>query len=175
MPKIDVPQMVNIADLKSTPRKPTLLHITAEQWKQATKGATEARSLKKGQSFIQYTPLPDGDGFLSIDCGSPSPDEVCSARWVVDKPAPAPGRPGPGPGPEISSRPGRGLIRAECRCRPKRSGGGGGENIALPPPCNLVIGPEPIRFSCTAGSCAGRCKLTLVRGNQFVFVACVCS
>lgn len=92
-----VPQVRNIGDLKSTPRSLTLIHFTAEQWKGAIKGVKEARSIKKGRSFIEYTPLPDGGGIIHADCGSPSPTDRCSVRPVVDLPRPVPPRPGPGP------------------------------------------------------------------------------
>jgi hypothetical protein len=178
MPKQTVPKLVNIADLKSTPRTPTLIHVTAEQWKQISKGATQARSLPKHQGFVEFIPLPDGDGIVHADCGAPSPDEVCSVRPVIDRPLPTPGpepEPGPGPGPDplLQVRPEELPLKWECRCRPKNKPG---PETPLRPPCELVIDRGPrFRIRCNRITCTGRCRLTVVQVNGRFRLACVCS
>lgn len=172
-----VPQVRNIADLKSTPRNVTLIHFSAEQWKGAIKGVKEARSIRKGRSFIEYIPLPDGGGIIHADCGSPSPTDRCSVRPVVDLPRPVPPQPGPGPrpGPELSRLPEQVPVRFECTCRPA-SGGGSKAPVVLKPPCELIIERAPrLRITCRSNSCSGRCVLTIVRDGLRFRISCECS
>lgn len=170
---IDVPQLINVVDFKSTPRKATLIHFTSGQWKQATKGAQQGRSLPKGHSFIEYTPLPDDTGVIHADCGSPGPDEVCSVRPVIDRPEPPPGPgPGPGPGPDPFLRTDQLPIRWECRCR---SRGGHGGPVVVEPPCELIVERSPrLRIRCRSISCSRRCSLRLVQVDGRWRIACVC-
>lgn len=176
-----VPRLLNVADLKATPRTPTLVHFSDEQWRAATRGAKAARSLRKGQPYVEYTPLPDGGGIVHVDCGSPSPDEECMARPVIDMPVPPPRgprpRPGPGPdpGPEIGLIPERAPVRWECRCRPKN--GPGLPTPAPRPACELVVDRWPrFRIRCANNSCGRGCALRIVRTTNGRFqLACVCS
>jgi len=171
---VEVPQLINIADLKATPRKATLIHCSSDQWKQATKGAEKARSLPKGHAFIEYMPLPDDTGVIIADCGAPGPDEICSVRPVIDRPVPPPGpEPGPGPGPDPFVR-GEGLpIRWECTCR---SRGGRRPPVVVSPPCELIVERTPrLRIRCRSVSCNKRCNLRLVQVNGRWRIACVCS
>lgn len=167
-----VPQLLNVAELRATPRKLTLVHFTQEQWKAATKGAKEGRSLRKGQPYIEFTPTPDGGGIVHVDCGSPSPDEECMARPVIDRPVPPPG-PRPGPGPEFGL-PERFPVRWECRCRPARDPGQ--PTVAVRPACELVVDRWPrFRFRCANNSCNRNCSLRIVQTGGRFQLACVCS
>lgn len=184
--KIEVPRLINIADFKSTPRKAILMHFTDDQWKQASKGATEVRALKKGSSYVEYTPLPDGGGVVNVSCQS-SPEETCIARPVLERPEPLPGpgpRPGPGPGPGPGPAPlptSRGSIsraegfpvRWECQCRPTR---GPGVLVPVLPPCELVFERTPrLRVRCVRRTCSGICVMRRTIVNGSIRLSCECS
>jgi len=179
---VSVPQVRNIADLKSTPRSTVLIHFTEEQWKSAIKGVKEGQRLKKSTPFLEFTPLPDGGGIIHADCGgSPGPDERCAVRTVVDLPRPIPEPPGPGPkpGPEIRSRatmlPEQVPVRFECRCRKVRPPA----DLEIPrakPPCELQIERDGrIRFGCVKNSCEGKCALVFLYDGRRFKIACECS
>ena len=169
-----VPQVMNIAEMKATPKKFTLIHFTADQWKTVTKGAKEGRALKKGHPYIEYTPLPDGGGIVQADCGSPSPDEECMVRPVIDRPEPRPGpRPGPGPGPELDFIPEGAPVRWECRCRPIRDPN---PPVVVRPACELIVERRPrLRIRCSNNSCNRNCALRFVRVGRRIQLTCECS
>jgi hypothetical protein len=170
---IETPRLVNIVDLKSTPRKPTLIHFTAEQWKQATRGAKQSSSVKKGHPYVEYTPLPDDTGIVHADCGSPSPDEICSVRPVIDRPVPPPGpEPGPGPGPDPFLRE-QYPVRWECMCRPRRNNT---PPVVVRPACELVVERAPrLRIRCNRISCTRQCNLRLAQVNGRWRIFCECA
>lgn len=153
------PQIKNIRDLKATPRKPTLLHLTEDQWKAIIVDATQIDEIPNKHSFLEYTPTPDGGGILMADCGDPGPDEECVVRLVVSR--------------DYS-------ISYECICRKRRSGipsGGGSGSTptpistlpsSLPHPinpfqCTLIIQQNPLRIVCRSATVGiNLCKLKFV-------------
>ena len=63
-----IPMVKNVAELakmKAAPRKPLLIHFTADQWKQASKGIRQGKGIpKKGFRFVG---IPDPDGLAGMD------------------------------------------------------------------------------------------------------------
>lgn len=178
--KVVVPQVRNISDVKTTPKTPTLFHMTAAQWAKATKGAVEARSLPKGRSFIEFKPIPGEGGIITAECGAPAPEDQCRVREVIDVDRP-PGRepwPGPGPGPETrgGERVMRGsgpALRWVCECRSPGGHGGAGFH-PVPGKCELVLNLERPLFRCESNGCTRQCRLVWVRdGNRFL-LSCQC-
>lgn len=173
--KPEVPQIRNIDDLTSTPTAPTLVHFTEQQWRDATRGARPGRSVKAGNPYLEYTPLPDGGGIVMPYC-APGPGEECRVRPVIDPPGPRPEPvPGPGPGPDPGpeSLLGAPPLRWECQCRPRRSRQ---PPAPVQPPCELVVERTPrLRIRCANNSCTKRCVLTLVRDGRGVRIFCACS
>src|SRR5262245_41812148 len=120
------PRLVNIASVKSVPSKGTLLHFTAEQWKQATKGIPSGKAVPKYGIRLAYYPLPDDDGIGQVECVQ-GPCEICAVR------------------PRLTPN---GELVFECRCRPDPRCP---PEPGAPPAgtaCELVVGTRPIRIHC---------------------------
>jgi hypothetical protein len=150
------PRVINVADIKSTPREGTLIHFTEAQWKGAVKGIPVGKALPKRGSRLLFTPLPDGGGFVQGDCIS-MPCEICRSRMRFD--------------------PKTGMLIFECLCRPD-------PNCpedpppTIPPTSNLCqlrirVGVGPV-IRCDSNGCTQHCRLTIVRQGQRFVIACVC-
>ena len=156
----EIPAVKNVAELakmKATPRRPLLIHFTAEQWRQASKGIRRGKARpKKGFRFVGI-PDPDGGVVLRPECVPSGPDEECILR-----PVPRLGPP---------------RIAFECYCRPTGSLIPGAEPAK--PFCTMEVGFYPrLRFFCRKVLCVGNCRLQIVQSSAGMFptftLACVC-
>ena len=135
-----IPMVKNVAELakmKAAPRKPMLIHFTADQWKQASKGIRQGKGIpKKGFRFVGI-PDPDGGFLFQPEC-VPSPNEEC-----ILQPIPRPGSPR--------------ALEFVCLCRPK--------DPLIPPPeplCTLVLSINPLELYCEKRACTGNCRIYVV-------------
>jgi hypothetical protein len=146
-------------DVKGPLRKGTLLHFTAQQWKQAIARIPEGKQLPKQGLRLEAYPIPGEDVLVEPICVS-GPCEICRART----------RPGP-----------EGPISFDCACRrdPRCP------EDRLPPPgqsasaCSLVIHRTGgfIRIGCQDQGCtsARGCRLQFVRSGFRYVLTCVCA
>lgn len=153
---IKVPRLINVAEVKATPREGTLIHFTEEQWKAAIREIPTGKALPKVGTRLTFYPLPDGGGVIGGDCIQ-MPCELCRVRQVFD--------------------PKGGQLIFDCQCRPDPRCP---EDPPPPPPpptslCRLVIqvGSRPL-ISCQSNGCQQRCRLTGVRQGGRWIITCAC-
>jgi hypothetical protein len=156
-PRVTVPTIRNVMEIKAPVKEGTLLHFTAAQWKQAISRIPVGRRLPKQGMFLEAYPIPDGDVLAQPDC-VPGPCEICRVRMV-------PGRDG--------------LIAMDCQCR--RDPNCPPEPSSPPPSvnrCRLAIGRigGSIRIFCENQGCTSPrgCRLTAVRTGGRYIITCAC-
>jgi hypothetical protein len=157
-PKITVPAIRNVMEIKGPVKEGTLLHFTAAQWKQAIARIPVGRRLPKHGLFLEAYPIPGEDVIVEPHC-APGPCEICRVRMI-------PGRDGP--------------ILMECQClRDPRCP----EDPPSPPQpsahlCRLVIRRvgTSIRLVCESQGCTSPrgCRLTVVRMGIRFIITCAC-
>ena len=160
-PRIVVPRVRNLMDIKGRIGPNTLIHLSEGQWERALEGVEETKRVpKRGMCFDAY-PVPGG--FLGRPNCIAQPCEICRPITII------------GP---------RGELIFDCRCQrdpncPDLGNGGG-----LPPTggCRLAFvrgGVRGPRLACVAAGCGGACRLVVVRrttvtGPRFV-ITCTCT
>jgi hypothetical protein len=148
----------SIADVRGTPKNPTLIHMTTPQWKHATRGIPVDNvpdSTTKHVFSLIGIPDPEGGVLLYPNCPNQGPDTQCMVvqRFLG------------------------GSLVYECRCRNRRKS----PQLSPPAPCRLSITPgvNPT-ITCMHGTCSRNCRLTLQRekttfGLTLYRLVCACA
>lgn len=143
----------NISEIRSTPRKPIVIHMTAKQWKHLMKkieieDQTNSSALDSKGIQLMIIPDPGGDVILFPVCSESEPNKKCMVK------------------PGFSSK--TGMITFECHCRDERvvipsPPTGSGSIPKLPKCISGITNTHMPEFRCLRGSCSGNCQPVLTR------------
>lgn len=153
------PRIQNILYIGRTFREGTLIHFTAQQWKQMTSRIHPGKGVPKYGVALEYYPIPDG-GVITQPICNPNVCETCNIRVT-----------GFGAG---------GTMTVECRCRrdprcPDLPSSSPGTMSNL---CRLVIRRTGMTLNpilCISQGCNGQCRLRAVRQGNRYLLGCWCS
>lgn len=150
-----VPAIRNIVDIKGPVRAGTLVHFSAEQWKELMSGIELGRAKPKYGAGLEAYPIPGG-GVVAQPLCIEGPCEKCRARVV-------------GFGPQ-------GEAVFECQCvRDDRDPTCRDRPTPTPSPlCRLVVRGRPLRLECDSTGCSGTCRVSAVRDGARWVISCAC-
>ena len=138
-----LPQLVNIAELKTARSRHVMIHCTDQQWARLIKGAVKATRMPKSVPYIEAVRYGPGGVLLNLFCEG---EGINCHYELVDQ--------------------GNGNFAYECVClqKPKPP------DIRL---CRFVFGGNPPRLRCEAVACPHGCRLTIRPGPlPRIFCAC---
>jgi hypothetical protein len=147
----------NVAEIKSAPRRPTLLQFTERQWQQSLRGAEETNVLPKRGVGLLFIPDPDGGGIGQPFCHDQGPETICAVMPTFKG----------------------GTLQYECRCKSRGGAGTPGRPTPEPATGQCLLGITSGRVICVKATCTGTCGLVLsskkLFGRELFVVSCRCS